>query len=96
MLYTHYIHPDHRIGDCGFRSGKGAGPLQREHQGSRGGAARGARGSTGEHEGSIMRQCDIRSLRGDVPTLDDWDMLTDFLRDFYDSTKATEGFSGLP
>ncbi len=32
----YHIHFEFRMGDCRFRSGKGAGPLQREQRGSRG------------------------------------------------------------
>ena len=35
-IYIYYIHPELRIGNCCFCSGKGARPLQREHRGSRG------------------------------------------------------------
>ncbi len=36
VIYIYYIHPKLRIRDCRFRSGKGAGPLLREHRGSKG------------------------------------------------------------
>ena len=55
FIYIYYIHPELRIGNCRFRSGKGAGPLQREHRGSKGeqrGSTREQRGSTREHRGS--------------------------------------------
>jgi hypothetical protein len=50
-IYIYYIHPELRIGNCRFRSGKGAEGAAREQ----GGAAReqgGARGSRGEQRGS--------------------------------------------
>ena len=33
--YIYYIHPELRMSDCRFRSGKGVWPLQREHEGSK-------------------------------------------------------------
>jgi len=70
LIYIYYIHPELRIGDFRFRSGKGARPLEREQRGSRGehqgskgeqgGAPREHRGSTEgagrEHEGSMGAQ----------------------------------------
>lgn len=36
ILYIYNIYPELRIGDYRFHSGKGAEPLWREHQGSKG------------------------------------------------------------
>ncbi len=60
----YYIFPELRIGDCRFRSGKGARPLYREHRGSRGeqrGSSEGTAGSKREHYGAVQGRS-IRSL----------------------------------
>jgi len=36
LIYIYYMHPELRIGNCRFGSGKGAGPLYREQRGSMG------------------------------------------------------------
>ncbi len=46
ILYIYYIHPELRIANYPFSSGKGAGPLQREHWES-------TEGALGEHWGRI-------------------------------------------
>jgi len=47
-IYVNYIHPELRIWNCRFRSGKGAKPIWRENRES----TREHRGSKREHRGS--------------------------------------------
>ena len=62
-IYIYYIHPELRI--CEWRSGtgKGAGPLQRKHRGSKEGASRQERGATREQKGGAR---ETEGVRGSI------------------------------
>lgn len=53
-MYIHYIHPELRISNCRSRTGKGAGPLWREHRGSTEGARGEHGGVSSEHYGAVQ------------------------------------------